>query len=363
MLGNGTDRVSRLRIDRIVRFAAGILLVPALMLAAGAPSETGKECASCHAAQARSQPATPMANALESASVCDILQTNPKLTWSDGQYSYQVVRDRDRSVYTVTDGKDSFTTPIHWAFGLGAAGQTYVYQWKGNWYEGHVSYYRKLRGLDVTIGARDIVPHNLEEAAGRQLSVKETAECFNCHATNALNAGHVEPEHLQAGVRCERCHGPAEKHAASFQAGNPESAAMRKLGKLQAEEVSDFCGQCHRTWAQIAAQGPHDINNVRFQPYRLTNSKCYDTADRRISCVACHDPHQEAVHTAGFYDAKCLACHGDGKSDAARPAKICPAASRDCVACHMPKYELPGSHNLFADHWIRIVKPGAPYPD
>ena len=141
---------------------------------------------------------------------------------------------------------------------------------------------------------------------------------------------------------------------------------MRELGKLPTEEVSDLCGQCHRTWAQIAMQGPHDINNVRFQPYRLTNSKCYDAVDRRISCVACHDPHGQTERTARFYDDKCKACHSGEQAAGhatARVAKQCPAASRDCVTCHMPKYELPGSHNLFADHWIRVVRPGAAYPD
>jgi hypothetical protein len=29
----------------------------------------------------------------------------------------------------------------------------------------------------------------------------------------------------------------------------------------------------------------------------------------------------------------------------------------------MPKMELPGSHALFTDHQIRIVKAGEPYPN
>ena len=28
----------------------------------------------------------------------------------------------------------------------------------------------------------------------------------------------------------------------------------------------------------------------------------------------------------------------------------------------MPKLAIPGSHNVFTDHQIRIVKPGEPYP-
>ena len=138
---------------------------------------------------------------------------------------------------------------------------------------------------------------------------------------------------------------------------------MRKLSALNAEELSDLCGQCHRTWAQIAAEGPHDINNVRFQPYRLVNSKCYDPSDRRISCAACHNPHQEVVALDSFYDRACLACHAAGHVAGGKSgAKSCPTAKENCVTCHMPKLELPGSHYKFTDHRIRIVNAKAGYP-
>jgi hypothetical protein len=29
----------------------------------------------------------------------------------------------------------------------------------------------------------------------------------------------------------------------------------------------------------------------------------------------------------------------------------------------MPKVSLPGGHAVFTDHFIRIVRPGEPYPD
>jgi hypothetical protein len=342
---------------------AWILFPAFLATAATAPRQ---DCAGCHHAQALSQPHTPMGRALEAAADCEILRQNPKLNWRTGAYSYQIARVGDGSIYTVTNGQDTITIPIEWAFGLGAAGQTYVYQWKGNWYESRVSFYKKLQGLDLTMGARNATFHSVEDAAGRQMSVQDAAACFNCHATGALSGSRVDVDHLAAGVQCERCHGPSERHLAAVKSGDAQHAAMRKLGALETEEMSDFCGQCHRTWAEIAMQGPRDINNVRFQPYRLANSRCYDAMDRRISCVACHDPHRETEHRAGYYDAKCLACHGAEKllnTGQKRRAKVCPTASKDCVTCHMPKYELPDSHNLFADHWIRVVKPGAPYPE
>ena len=308
-----------------------------------------------------------MGRALQTGAACEILIVHPNMTFRQGVYSYEIVREGERSLYKVTDGHETVIVPIDWAFGLGAAGQTYVYRWNGRWYESRVSFYQKLQGLDMTMGSLNTTPSNVSEAAGRLMSLKDESDCFGCHATNAVHAGRLDAGHLTPGVQCERCHGSAAEHVTALRAdGDVQRTAMRPLGRLSTEEISDFCGQCHRTWSQIAMEGPHNINNVRFQPYRLTNSKCYDTADSRIRCVACHNPHRDVEKNPAFYDSKCQACHAAQArpaSAAARRALVCPIAKKDCVTCHMPKIELPGSHNLFSDHWIRIVKPGEPYPE
>jgi len=102
------------------------------------------------------------------------------------------------------------------------------------------------------------------------------------------------------------------------------------------------------------------LNNLRYQPYRIFSSRGH-SGDPRISCVACHDPHDKLAEDAAFYDSKCLACHlttrGQAKT-ALRSAPACPVSKQQCTTCHMPKIELPGAHGKFTDHWIRIVKPG-----
>ena len=109
------------------------------------------------------------------------------------------------------------------------------------------------------------------------------------------------------------------------------------------------------------------IQNIRFQPYRLTNSKCYDAEDTRIRCTACHDPHRSletATSATGAYDAKCVACHSPKATPATKAsAHICRVATKNCVTCHMPSLELPGAHKTFTDHMIRIATPNQPYPD
>lgn len=321
-----------------------------------APAAFAQTCATCHKTEALSQPLTSMGHALELVADCTILRQHPRLTFHYGRFSYTITRQGDQSIYSVTDGTDTITVPIGWAIGLGAAGQTYVFQRGGIFYESRVSFYKAIDGLDVTFGAVGSMPKDLIQAAGREMAQENVTACFGCHSTGAVSGAAFHPNDLKPGVRCENCHVQALHHLDALKAGDAKAAAMPHLADMTAEETNEFCGRCHRAWADIAAHGPHNIANVRFQPYRLTNAKCYDADDKRIRCIACHNPHEEFVVGAAHYDAKCQACHGVSQ-------KVCPVAKKDCTNCHMPKIELPGAHRQFTDHQIRIVKAGERYPD
>jgi Cytochrome c554 and c-prime len=315
-------------------------------------------CAACHE-QARWQPATSMGHALETAQECKILSAHALLTFKRGNYSYRIERKGAESLYSVSDGAQTLTMPIRWAMGASSAiGQTYILEKDGQFYESRVSYFSELNGLDVTLGAGNSAPTDLLDAAGRRMNRNDDLECFGCHATNATQAGELTLDRMTPGVQCERCHGPAEKHLAGVTQGKPEPAAMKDLSRLSTEDISNFCGQCHRTWEQIVMAGRFDITDIRFQPYRLTESKCYDADDRRISCLACHDPHREVDANSGDYDSKCQSCHAGGKPS----AKACRVSSKNCASCHMPKLELPGAHHKFTDHRIRIVRANEAFP-
>lgn len=325
---------------------------------ASAASAAPPQCATCHGSQAKTQHATGMANALQSAATSPILAAHSQLTFQQGSFAYSIERKGEQSIYRVTSGGQEFSTPIVWSFGLGAAGQTYLLSRDGHWYESRVSYYKDTDTLDLTVGARPNVPGSMSEAIGRELSKKGAEECFHCHSTGALASGVLDTAKLTPGVQCARCHSNTEAHLAGFASESP--VYPPKLGRMSSEETADFCGQCHRTWSTIAIQGPHNITNVRFQPYRLVNSRCYDAADARIRCTTCHDPHNDEAKPIASYDAKCKSCHAvDGKPG----AKLCKVAKSDCASCHMPKVEIKEAHNKFTDHWIRIAKPGAPVPN
>jgi len=353
----------------------GILILIATCIAvsplAAAQGKTESACVSCHRSRSETQPRTPMGRALALPRANPVLRDHPKLTVRKGPYTYTVETRGDESTYSVSDGTRTISVPIHWNFGEGA--QTWVLERDGKRYESLVSYYPSIAGLDYTMGDSDLKPTSLEEAIGREIAISETKVCFGCHATNAMSNGKITPETLRPGVTCEHCHAGTLTHLSDAFNGDFGSTPP-DLRKKSSEDISNFCGQCHRSWETVVRNRWRGELTVRFQPYRLANSKCFDGADPRISCIACHDPHQDVVRQDASYDAQCLACHSSssttptGSATAASAqnqthAKVCPTAQSDCVSCHMPKIKLPNGLMTFTDHQIRVVKSGEPFPN
>lgn len=356
--------------------AVAAALIAGITASAGAPkaphpSPTEAACVSCHRARSESQPLTPMGRAMSFTQTNPVLRDHPKLTVKKGLYTYTVETHGDESTYSVSDGTRTITVPIHWNFGAGA--QTWVLEYNGKRYEGTVSYYPSIPGLDYTTGDEDLKPQNLEEAIGREIFTPEQKVCFGCHTSNALTNGKLSLESLRPGVTCEHCHAGATAHVSDSINGEFDSAPP-DLKKLSSEDISNFCGQCHRSWETVVRNHWRGELTVRFQPYRLANSKCFDGTDPRISCIACHDPHVDIVRQDSAYDEKCLACHSAAAGAVKRSVSaewapdlkqplICPTAKSDCASCHMPKVKLPNGHLMFTDHEIRIVKAGEPFPN
>jgi hypothetical protein len=262
---------------------------------------------------------------------------------------------------------NSISETILYCFGQGVAGQTYVFRHKGALYESRVSYFQELKGLDITILHPRAVPASLEDALGRQMSAEGAKGCFSCHSTGAVSGSQLQLERLAPGVSCEACHGPGEKHLAAVRAENFKDLQIFNPGSLDPFDLTqEFCGSCHMSFEQAFAMPDHGgINNLRFQPYRIFNSRAHFLNDSRISCTACHDPHDKLKHEASFYDSKCLACHLSDSKEARtemRAAAACPVSTKQCTSCHMPKVDVPEMHFKFTDHWIRIVKPQEPTP-
>lgn len=325
-------------------------------------------CGSCHGSKVESQQNTPMAHAATKPAHSEVLKNHQHLSFRSPGYSYEIVSADNGSIYSVGDGASAISQPLSWAFGVGVVGQTYIFEKSGAFYESRVSYYPAVEGLDLTLGHHLPLPNQLENAPGRAISTTEARLCFGCHTTASTTNNQFDLNHVVPGVGCEACHGPGARHVAAMRGGHIAQGMKLTLNpaRLNPVDAVDFCGACHRTSWDVRLGGMSGIATVRFQPYRLEKSRCWGKGDARLTCIACHDPHLPLAREETSYDQRCLSCHlgkPGVKASQGHQGVACPVGTSKCVSCHMPKYELPSFHGKFTDHWIRVAKPGDPFPD
>jgi len=319
-------------------------------------------CKPCHRGLAITQETTAMFQTGKHGSQSTVLNAHPALDFHEGEYNAGIRLTEEGAIYSVSDGRLSTVLRASWAFGSPQKGQTYLLQQDKAYYESRLSYFVNIDGLDVTLGQPASVPPDLESAKGRKLQADELRRCFGCHTTASMASGAFSPEDAMAGVTCEACHGPGARHVERMKAGQSGRApgSIFDPGSLSPVESVDFCGACHRTWADVVEMpGSQGVLKIRSQPYRLEQSRCWgEKGDARLTCVACHDPHQPLVRVAEAYDPKCLACHSQraAQGSPGQANSVCKVATRGCVTCHMPQYPVAQVHGSFTDHQIRIVQ-------
>lgn len=326
-------------------------------------------CAACHAPIADTQKTTPMAHTaiLANSEMFAKLGATSPLTFQNGAYKYEITQTPAGPVYSASEGAQSVSAPLGWVFGSGHFGRTFVYEQKGSYYESHLSYYSATRSLDFTTGHTRSAPASLAKALGQPMPAPRG--CFGCHTTAATASYRFDPSGLTPGVTCESCHGPGAQHVAAMTLanGNAVSTFLLNPATLSASDSVDFCGACHRTRLDVVQLGISDVRTTRFPAYRLEASRCWGpTGDSRMTCVACHDPHRPLVTESASYDKNCLSCHvlsAASKPEKDHPGAACPVAQKDCVSCHMVKYNIPEMHADFTDHKIAIHKAGEPFQE
>ena len=287
----------------------GLLFLPLAVAAGAADSDYAGAavCAKCHPAQFGTQSSTAHAKALAPAKL---------------------------------------PQPGLWAFGAGVQAITFVSRLNPETYvELDETWYRKINGIGRTPG------HTKAGGSQHRIFDPEAGilRCFSCHSTGPLtvSADQVITPH-ELGIRCEACHGPAAAHAK-----DPAKARPRNPGKLTADQLNDFCGQCHR---MPGLQGDTtdllDPWNSRHQPVMLAASYCFKRANGRMSCLTCHSAHAPLETKVSAYDAVCAKCHPGQRHKAN-------VAGRACAECHMPR--VPAQPNLtFANHRIAVYAPRDP---
>jgi Cytochrome c554 and c-prime len=323
-------------------------------------------CAKCHSDIVAVQKSSAMAQTATRAPDSELLAKHP-LSYKLGPYAFQAARNGSTATYSVADTTNSFSTSLQWAFGI-RMGQSYLFERNGGMYMAPLTYYPEAGLWDFTVDQPHAVPESLEKAIGRRLRDDEIRGCFNCHNTAATVRDRFDPEHSIPGVTCEACHGPGADHVAAAKAGLVEQGTpmIMNPNRLNPVEAVDFCGACHRTWWDVTLSGSTGLKSLRFPPYRIENSRCWGKGDARLTCVACHDPHGALARDSASYDPRCLTCHVNSvgaKTTADHPGAACPKARKDCVSCHMQKYQVVDIPVQFTDHQIRVTRPNDPIPE
>ena len=262
--------------------------------------------------------------------------------------------------------------------GSGKSGQSYLYWSDKALYQLPVSY---MTEVDRWVNS----PGYAEGTAAFCRPV--TARCVECHMTSAYGYYNFlnlfEPETLNFGITCEKCHGPGKTHIAHH--GDAQARTDRDPIYNPADDVrgraGETCRLCHsgeghaltsplsyRPGRRLdshyqfnesdTAGGIHTAN--QFQ--RLSLSKCF-TGSEQMGCTKCHDPHRHERGDLAGFARKCMSCH---QVTECRPAVERGAeGASSCVKCHMPLHddeaitsEVDGMQFTpkMRDHFIRIVE-------
>lgn len=345
-------------------------------------------CAKCHASMVASQELTPMAQTAMPASLAEILHTHPDMSFKPNQYNYRIqtssIKGVSESLYSITDRAQSLSFPLLWAFGTGRVGQSYLFKKDdGRFYEARVTYFQSLKTLGFTPARALLSPADIDEAMYRVIPQAEVLECFNCHTTAASVGGSFDEKHLIPGIKCEACHGAGLKHVNAMHSRRAGGKQVDKMeifnpANLSPTDSVEFCGACHGSWWDVKLAKVRGVSTARSAPYRLVTSKCWGKGDdARLTCTACHNPHEPLETRPAAYDSACLKCHALRSSsnssqsttskthaaDRVRFASACPTASANCTTCHMQKVFVPEMNDTFTDHRIRIARAGEPFPE
>lgn len=122
----------------------------------------------------------------------------------------------------------------------------------------------------------------------QQIRYPANADCLACHAVGyETHLSWGTGEHSRAGLFCSDCHNPHE--TTKHHLRPHEAVAFRHM-----DEPSRLCVECHD---DVGAQ-------LRYPSH-------HPVAEGMLSCLSCHDPHEDRRIAGGGPDHTCEKCHQD----------------------------------------------------
>lgn len=317
-------------------------------------------CAECHADQAAAHAASGHSRTFhrtrDSAIALSLCSQVVERSGVYGRFEYAC--DEEGLLVGIPEFFGGRLFPLDFALGSGDHAVTFLtlqpsLQGETIGIEHRYTWYRSRNGLGLTPSHEHTTPGIEIEYFGKAYDEATARRCIGCHTT-AYEIQEHQLRRVVAGVQCERCHGPGERHVAAVAGGRTDAAGLEiDVPRTAAEEIA-LCGRCHRMPNDVAPERleRYPPSLTRFQPIGLLRSRCYLESDGRLRCSTCHDPHAPVTsRSREEQTASCRECH-DG-----RQGSLCRELHETrCIDCHMRRMELiPGIH--FYDHWIRARLP------
>lgn len=313
---------------------------PELTFSEPTPYAGSAACKPCHAAEFESHQKTFHAATLREATLADLGLLAPAAGEVPGGGRFTVESGR-----LVAHAAGS-SLPLQLALGSGKTGMTFMAILEHTSAEIRQSYFPREKKWYLTPGVE-----KASASLGSAIHKEEvTRQCLGCHAVT-LPLLTLMPERRFFGVGCESCHGPGGEHVTALQKGEkPKGLGMMSLRGATGTQINALCGRCHRTEADITVEARKMTN--RFQPYGLSLSRCFKESGNVLTCITCHNPHENVGRDPKPYEAVCLSCH-------TAPKKACPVNPKaQCISCHMPDRPVMQHGSAIrlqmADHFICV---------
>jgi len=351
----------------------GVHRPPASTIPEDATGYVGNEvCAGCHAAIYQSYARTPMARAsgpaIENVVPADFSHPSSGVHYRVYSEAGHVWLSFERPGDPAVRGKRELLYYI----GSGRRGLSYLFAQDGFLFESPVNWYSKERRWDMAPA--------YQNAREIPLNLPAYTSCLRCHVSSMREPAkgtdnlYPAPAFLDAGVTCERCHGPGAAHVTGAETAGAVTGAIVNPSRLAPERRDAVCMQCHLEGkVAIERRGRHAdefepgdslSEYIRYyilsgvqetglggvsQVEALAQSVCKRKSGDRMSCTSCHDPHYQpsAGERVSYYRGKCLACHGADFGTRHHAAQF------DCMSCHMPaSASTDVAHTQVTDHRI-----------
>ncbi len=340
-----------------------------------------KVCAGCHQQIYQTYIRTAMGRSVTRPSTA--LIHSPVTVHSNAlNRDFRVFREGDDLYQSESESNGAQTVfdvkyKLEYVIGSGENGMSFAIRRGDYLFQAPLSYYSAAHKWDLSPGFEQSDP-------GFSRPIYDA--CIVCHAgrpkpVKDRDGLYRDPPFSELAVGCENCHGPGQLHieekGRGVQAGGQQTIV--NPARLESRLAEDICMMCHQggdarillpgrdygdfrpgtpliqTLAIVSLPLANTQTDLLSHNVSMKLSKCFRASAGKLSCLTCHDPHQQPTPDAApaFYRQRCLTCHTSQSFQRNPLLSRTHRVTDNCIGCHMPKRDvLQISHSALTNHRI-----------